>query len=370
MIIQTHRALARQCLDKHRLRALTFNLTRVALRQPYLGRQEATDIPKPALQTSFFHRSYATAAVSRPKAHTGRTTTSPRKKSSAVKTTAPAKGVKKAAATTKPAAKKTNSKAKPKPAPKKAASKKSATKPRTKAKSTKARTKSAKAKATKAKAKPAKKQKKVLKPEEKERLKERLVINELKAKALSPPKRSSPTAFSALLAEKQREVKSMDLTGSIAKDCSKQYHAFTAEQREHYNHIANQNKASDNSKYQEWILTYSPAEILEANNARIALRKRKVPGSWKKLRDERLVRRPRTSFMAFRMDRHRSGDFTGVNAIEAGKRIGAEWRELSDSDKKPFVEETEKDLARYEQEVKAVYNRGIRHKKVERTVEA
>ncbi|KAL8845989.1 MAG: hypothetical protein Q9221_008883 [Calogaya cf. arnoldii] len=367
MINQTHRALARQCFDKHRLTALAFNLARVALPQPYLGPHEATSIPKSALQTSCFHRSYATAAVSRPKAHTGRTTTSPKKKSSTIKTTAPAKGVKKGAATIKPAAKKTTSKAKPKSAPKKAASKKSASKPRTKAKSTKARTKSAKAKATKAKAKPAKKQKKVLKPEEKERL----VIKDLKAKALSPPKRSAPTAFSALLAERMREAKSNDLTGAVAKECSKQYHSFTPEQREHYNHIANQNKASDNSKYQEWILTYSPTEILAANAARTALKRRKVPGSWNKLRDERLVMRPRTSYLNFRMERHHSGDYAGVKAAEAGKLIGAEWRKLSDSDKKPFIDQFEKDRARYEQEVKAVYNRGVRlHKAVEKTAEA
>lgn len=220
MIVQTHRALARlshcspQCLDKHGLSALGFNLTRVALRRPYLGRHEATDILRPAFQTPPLYRSYATDAVSRPKAHTGRTTTAPRKKTSTAKTTPPATGVETGAAPSKPAAKKTKPKAKSKPKPK--------SKPRTKAKSTKARKKS-----PKTKAKPAKK-KKTLKPEEKERL----VVKELKAKALSPPKRVANSAFAVLLAEKQREARTFESSGSVAKECSKMYRSFTPEQRE------------------------------------------------------------------------------------------------------------------------------------------
>lgn len=182
MILQTYGALARvshgkcQCLDKYSLTALALNVRRVAsLRRPYLGRYEARDPFKPASERSSFYRSYATDAVSRPKAHTGRTPSAPRKKASTATTVAPAEGLEPVAATKKPATKKTkpkaNSKAKPKA--------KSKAKPRTRAKSTKARKRS-----SKAKAKPAKK-KKALEPEEKERQ----IIKQLKAKALTPPQK-------------------------------------------------------------------------------------------------------------------------------------------------------------------------------------
>ncbi|KAL8749411.1 MAG: hypothetical protein Q9199_007703 [Rusavskia elegans] len=337
--------LSPQCLDKYGLTALGLNLTRVALRRPNLGRHEATGILRPALQTPPLYRSYATDAVSRPKAHTGRTTSAPRKKTATAKITAPATGLGSGAATSKPATRKTKPKAKSKSKPK----------PRTKAKSTKARKKS-----PKTKAKPAKK-KKALKPEEKERL----VVKELKAKALSPPKRVANSAFAVLLAEKQREVRKFEGSGSVAKECSKIYRSFTPEQREHYNHIANHNKASYDSTYRNWILSHSPIQILEANTARVALKKRsKSPRSWPKLRDERLVTGLRTSFAAFNAQRHRSGDFAGMKLGEAAKLIGAEWRALSENDKKPFLQEGEEDLARYEQEVKAVYNRDVKRETV------
>ncbi|KAL8993896.1 MAG: hypothetical protein Q9169_006003 [Polycauliona sp. 2 TL-2023] len=352
MILQTHRALARlcssQCLDKHALTALAFDITRVSsLRQAYLF--------KPALQFSPLYRSYATGAVSRPKGHTGRITSSPRKKASTVKTATPVTDVDSAAATTKPAAKQTKAKGKPKPKSAAKSKAKSASKPRTRAKSTKARKKP-----TKAKAKPAKKQK-VLKPEEKERL----VIKDLKAKALSPPKQGPRSAYSVLLAEKTKGTKTFDSAGSAAKECSRIYRAFTPEDRELYNHTANQNKASYASKYREWILTHSPATILDANKARKALRKRSTTKrSWPKLRDERMVSHQQSPFAQFTQGRHRSGDFVGMKLGEASKLISTEWRGLSEEDKKPYLQAAHQDAARYEQEVKAVYDRDVRRRPV------
>ncbi|KAL8776996.1 MAG: hypothetical protein Q9213_008048 [Squamulea squamosa] len=332
MILQTHRALARlfhysslTYLDKHGLAALAFNFTRAStLRRTYHGRWETTDLDRTALETTPPHRSYAAHAVSRPKAHTGRTTSAPRKKASRAKTATLSPGTEPATATQQPAAKKVKSKAKPKP------------KPRTRAKSTKARKKSAKAKA-----KPAKKKKKALKPEEKERL----VLKELKAKALTPPKQLPASAFSVLLVEKQKEARAPVKAvkgagagagaGSVAKDCSRIYRSFTPEQREQYNHVANQNKATNDSKYREWILSHSPKEIYEANRARRTLKSRlKTPRSWPKLQDERLVTGRRSPYIRFHIQRRRSGDFAGLTIGEAAKLIGAEWRGLSESDKK------------------------------------
>ncbi|KAL8903201.1 MAG: hypothetical protein Q9171_007483 [Xanthocarpia ochracea] len=360
MILQTLRALARmshgncQCLDKYSLTALAFNITRVAsLRRPYLGRYEARDPFRPACERSSFNRSYATDAVSRPKAHTGRTPSAPRKKASSATTAAPTAGLEPVPATKESATKKTKPKAKSKANPKT----KSNSKPKTRAKSTKARKSS-----SKAKAKPAKKKKKALTPE----VKERQIIKELKAKALTPPKKIPATAFNVLLTEKSREARlpiGKDTgTGSVIKECSRIYRSFTPEQREHYNHIANQNKVTNDSKYREWILTYSPAEINDANRARKALKSRLKSLAFPKLHDERLVAGPRTPYINFTVQRYRSGDFAGMSIPEAAKLIGAEWRALSESDKKPYVQESVADSARYDQEVKAVYDRDVQHK--------
>ncbi|KAL8681175.1 MAG: hypothetical protein Q9186_002707 [Xanthomendoza sp. 1 TL-2023] len=302
--------------------------------------------------------SYATDAVSRPKAHTGRTTGAPRKKASTAKTstakTSTAKPTAKttatdpAAATEESAAKKTKAKAKPKSKPK--------SKRRTRAKSTKARKKS-----KKAKAKPAKKKKKVVTPEEKERI----ILKELKLNALKIPKMAPASAFSVLLAERAKEMKVAVGAGrSPATESSSMYRAFTPEEREHYNHIANQNKVANKSKYKEWILSHTPSQIYEANRARRSLKSRSKSGrSWPKLQDERSVLRQRNAYSGFVAQRYSSGDFAGLNIAESGRLIGAEWRAMSESDKEPFTKESERDSARYKQEVKAVYKRDVRPRK-------
>ena len=91
---------------------------------------------------------------------------------------------------------------------------------------------------------------------------------------------------------------------------------------------------TNGSKYREWILTYSPAEINDANKARKALKSRLKSSSFPKLHDERLVTGPRTAYVNFSAQRHRSGDFAGMSITEASKLISAEWRALSESDKK------------------------------------
>ncbi|KAI4248096.1 MAG: hypothetical protein L6R40_001185 [Gallowayella cf. fulva] len=333
MMLQTHRVLARlvQCspryLDKHALTNLAFNASRVAsLPIRCLGSHGSVSTCISNAETLLSYRSYATDAVSRPKAHTGRTTSAPRKKASTAKLTAS----KAAAAPQDPAAEKTKAKGRPKAKSKSTSKPKSKSKPRTRAKSTKARKKPAK-KPAKAKAKPAKK-KKAVSPEKKNRIE----IKELKAKALTPPKRTAVSAFSVLLAEKQKELRqAVSKEGiSVATQCSTIFRSFSPEQREHYNHLANQNKAAYESTYQEWIRSHTPTQIHEANKARKLLRSRTSSRSWQKLHDERQVSRLRGGYISFSIQRFRSGDFSGMRVSESSKLIGAEWRGMSESDKK------------------------------------
>ncbi len=149
----------------------------------------------------------------------------------------------------------------------------------------------------------------------------------------------------------------------------------------HYNHIANQNKATNLARYREWIRSFTPQQIHEANCARVLLkRKTGTPRMWNKLKDERLATRPRSSFSFFLQDRYKSGDLAGMKIGDAGKLIGGEWKALGANEKQvsrrhimrtdgpkfnisgqAYVRRAEEDMARYEQEVKAVYNRDIRH---------
>ncbi|KAL8635862.1 MAG: hypothetical protein Q9228_006686 [Teloschistes exilis] len=350
MILQDYRALTRllppslQCLDKRTLTSLAFNLARVSRLQQYsFGNQHLNAKFASATDTSLRFRTYATTAVSRPKAHTGRTASAPRKKAPAAKATTSDT----TSAAKKPAAKKSKATSKPKSKSKSTA--KGQGRAGTKAKSAKAR------KQPKAKAAP-KKTKKVQTPEEKERL----AIKALKAEVLEPPKQLPTTAYTVLVQETTK-AKPGNAT-SLSKEISTRYHALSPEEREHYNHVANQNLATNASEYRKWIQSYSPAQIATANSARVALRRRIKGKNYPKLVDERQVTRVSNQYTMYYKERYHSGDFKGMPVVDAAKLISKEWHGLDASQRKPYQQAAGEDLARYEQEVKAVYNRDVVHK--------
>ncbi|KAL6717837.1 hypothetical protein ACLMJK_003922 [Lecanora helva] len=275
-------------------------------------------------------RTYATKPVSRPKAHTGRTTAKPRK----APTTSKTKAAK------KPAAKKTSPKAKPKA--------KSTAKPRSKPKRKAA-------KKTKAKPKP---KRKVLTEAEKNAR----TIRDLKATALKPPTGVPGSAWQVLLTEKQRDKQSPERGfNERVKSASAEFKGLSPERLEHYNHIANQNKAANQKAYRQWIESHTPAVIHLANVARKNLRRRGLKGYYL-LQDDRLVKRNNSSFSIFFQQRYSTGDFKGLKASEAAKLASREWKALSASEKKPYEDSAQQDLARYTQEAKTVYNKDVRRK--------
>ena len=176
------------------------------------------------LKTPIFRRTYAQKAVSRPKAHTGRTTTAARK----APTTSKTKAAK------KPAPKKTTPKAVPKA--------KSKAKPRIKAKPKPAKKKRAKAKP---KPKPkAKKPKKVLTEAEKSALTKK----KLKSAALKPPTAFATSRWKAFLAEKIRTQSNHTEKSNLAritKEASAEFNQLTPEQVEVCQHSNNRSVHRD-----------------------------------------------------------------------------------------------------------------------------
>ena len=106
---------------------------------------------------------------------------------------------------------------------------------------------------------------------------------------------------------------------------------------QHYNHIANQNKAAYKVTYRKWIESHTPAAIKEANNARTYLRRHGPPGysaKFPKLKDDRQVKLPTTPMLFFSKERFQSGDFKGMRISETSKLVAREYRALSAGEKK------------------------------------
>lgn len=252
-------------------------------------------------------RSYATKTVTatvktpgKPKAHTGRTTTTKRKTTSTTK---------------KPAAKKAKSTTKPKSKPKIRAK----AKPKPKAKPRK-RELTEKQKAAKAKTLASQKHK-------------TLCATAL----LTAPKSLPNTAWQVLITGSTRGNANAKL-GSAAKEASAQYKNLTPEEREQLNHTAVENKAKNESAHKQWLLSFTPKQIKQANSARLALNRQSKSNGGKKsiprLQDDRLVRSIKSAYTYFNIERNASGDMNGMKIAEIGGLVGKEWNALSASSKK------------------------------------
>ncbi|KAI9769456.1 MAG: hypothetical protein M1835_006708 [Candelina submexicana] len=285
--------------------------------------------------SSSARRSYADGATpAKPKAHTGRAkarTTKPTEKSS---TTV----AKKAAGTAKkPAAKKKAS-----PAKKKATTK-SAT-------SAKAKPKKKAARKPRAKKSKSDRQKNLI-----AKGKERDAIAALKETALVGefPKTLPQTPYNVLNQELAKETHAL-----AGKAASAKYKNLTPEELEHYNHIANQNRATNEAAYRKVVEAHTPEQIRSANHARRLLkRKYKIRQSVKPIQDERQVKGPSSCYNIFFKERVDSGDLKHMAIADMGKLVGSEWKRLAKEEKDKYIKQQDLDLSRYKFEVKTVYGR-------------
>jgi hypothetical protein len=195
-----------------------------------------------------------------------------------------------------------------------------------------------KVKAKKAK-KPAPKKRKVLTEKQKEaatKKKARDEIKELKVKALEPPKAPATTAWPVYVSEQLKGKAGKPDLAAIAS----QYKQLSPSEHEHYNHVANQQKAQFESEYASWLNKYTPDQIRLANNARTTLRRKLSAGTklrsrkYSAIKDDRLVKGPQSAYILFVSERYGSGDFKNIKTGDATKLISQEWKELTGSEKK------------------------------------
>lgn len=113
--------------------------------------------------------------------------------------------------------------------------------------------------------------------------------------------------------------------------------------------IAQDNSAVNDANYKKWVLSHTVEEIHNANNARAHLA-RKFPNrkAGHKIVDDRQPKRPTTAFAAFIKART-----TGASGFTPLNELGAVWKSLTDSDKKPYIDLMEAEKVRYYKEYKA-----------------
>ncbi|KAL2043620.1 hypothetical protein N7G274_003927 [Stereocaulon virgatum] len=342
MIFQGGRAIGRlpqlslPCLGGSRAALSSSSVERVATFYNVFQNQHIFELAlKVSLITPVARRTYADDPVSRPKAHTGRTTAATRKAPTTSKTKAAKKPAPKTKAAKAVPKAKSNAKPRIKPKPKKTPAKK---------------------------AKPKRKRKALTEAQKKS-----ATIKSLKVAALEPPHGSSLTAWVVFWNEFLKDNTPVGewrvgWVDTIRKAAA-EFKNLSPERLEHYNHLANQSKVAKERAYRQWVESYTPEEIRKANHARQHLG-RKQKKRIALLRDHRQVKRPRSNFVIFYMKRWASGDFKGLKITEAAEVARREWIGLSTSEKKLYEDSAKQDMYRYEQEVKTVYKRDLKHRVV------
>jgi len=180
--------------------------------------------------------------------------------------------------------------------------------------------------------------------------KERAYILELKKTALSPPKMLPQTAYLVTCVETSKGK-----TGLLTKEAAEKYKAMSPEELEKYNHIANQNRAANEEAYKKWVLTYTPDQIRSANNARRILKRRLTTGYYPQIKDERQVKPALRAYILFTQERYNSGDLKNMTLPERAALLSKEWRGMTESEKKRFVDEGAAGMAAYYKAKEAVY---------------
>lgn len=182
---------------------------------------------------------------------------------------------------------------------------------------------------------------KLLSPEQKAQIsakakeaKKKEEIKLLKAQALTPPKYRQLNTWSIYVKENSKST-----PGSVsesAKILAQQFKNMSSIEKEHLNHLLNEHNAKSLREFQEWLNSHTPAQILEANAARARLRKLLVDSKsrYSAIKDDRLVKKPSSSYLHYHNERLASGDFRGISTSVATKDIAREFNALSASEKK------------------------------------
>ncbi|OCL05103.1 hypothetical protein AOQ84DRAFT_379910 [Glonium stellatum] len=190
--------------------------------------------------------------------------------------------------------------------------------------------------------------------------KTRIRLNELKKKALTEPKKRPYTAWSVYMTEISRSAAKDGRSASkITAEFGPKYQNFTPAEREHYNHLANQNRAANEAEYNAWVLKHTPLEIHEANAARLLLkRKFKLTGNKVvRIKDDRQVKAAMGPLFQFMDERRKSGDYKGIPIVEAAKLMTSEFKALSAGERKKYEDMAAADLTRYYREFESVFGR-------------
>ncbi|KAM5435273.1 hypothetical protein MferCBS31731_006238 [Microsporum ferrugineum] len=171
-------------------------------------------------------------------------------------------------------------------------------------------------------------------------------LKSLKQAALTPPKPLPTTKFAIFSTGKGPLLESL-----------KEYKNISGFQVEELEQTAEKNASTNRHNLEQWIESYSPLEIKNANQARRKLR-RILPTkarSYSAIQDERQVKGPRSAYLLYSMDKQQSTEFSHLPTKERMAEIARSWKNASQSEKEKYKTFQAEDRTRYINEYKSTY---------------
>lgn len=166
-------------------------------------------------------------------------------------------------------------------------------------------------------------------------------IKLLKAQALAPPSYRQVNAWAIYIKENTAGKSGIGSITELIKTLGQDFKNISSREREHLNHLVNEQNAKSLREFQEWLNTHTPVQIKDANKARTRLRRLAADGKksqFAPIKDARLLKRPTSSYLQYHTERLASGDFRNVSTTQAARDISTEFKALSASEKKVSLE--------------------------------
>ncbi|KAJ5370358.1 uncharacterized protein N7496_006450 [Penicillium cataractarum] len=197
--------------------------------------------------------------------------------------------------------------------------------------------------------------------EAKEKKESRELIKQLKETALQPPKKLPQVARSIAIQHKIKELREQSSSMTpveIFKEAISQVYSQRLNEADRFINQAEENRAANAASYEAWIQLYTPLQVKQANTARKHLR-RLGHAKYFSLQDERLVKFPTTAYLWFMKERHERGDLKHLPVGESATRLAGEWKNMTDSEKQPYFEKSDRDVERYREEYREAYGEEV-----------
>ncbi|KAK6515441.1 hypothetical protein TWF506_007776 [Arthrobotrys conoides] len=258
-----------------------------------------------------------------------------------------------ATAVKKTTTKKTTATKKKAPAKKTTTKKKPAAKRRTVAKKSGTRRTATKKKPAAKKKKAAPKKKKVVKKKNVVK-KPGIQVQYDKALGNAPPKKTN--TYNLFFMETLSSIDPTLKVAERAKKVAEKWRTITDAEKKTWSDRAAEETIKKKAQYAQWLAKQNPFDIEAANNARRSIRgyreKKGIKGSrpTSKIKDDRLVKRPRTAWIFFMQDKYHTGLVENVGPKEKMAKLAEAWKATTATEKKKYEDLSAKDTIRYKTE--------------------